>query len=129
MPGWKSITLRLPPKPGGKITATLLEPGLTGAFSRSQMTLDPATAEILKWEPFSGQNAGRRLRAWVVPVHTGRAGGPAGQLLAFLSAAAAALLVWTGFSLAIRRVRKLRGTGTGPSRKDKLRSVPESASS
>jgi uncharacterized iron-regulated membrane protein len=130
MPGWKSITLRFPPKPGGKITATLLEPGLTGAFSRSQMTLDPATAEILKWEPFSGQNTGRKLRAWVVPVHTGRAGGPAGQLLAFLSAAAAALLVWTGFSLAIRRIRKLRGTGApAPSRNDSPRSIPESASS
>lgn len=130
MPGWKTITLRLPPKPGGKITATLLEPGLTGAFSRSQMTLDPATAEILKWEPFSGQNTGRKLRAWVVPVHTGRAGGLVGQLLAFLSAAAAALLVWTGFSLAIRRIRKLRGTGApGPSRNDSLRSVPESVSS
>lgn len=118
MPEWKSITLRLPRKPGGWITATLLEPGLTGAFQRSRMTLDPATAEIVEWEPFSGQNAGRKIRAWVVPLHTGRAGGPAGQLLAFLSAAVAAWLVWTGFSLAIRRIRKPRGTGASPLSRD-----------
>lgn len=106
VPGWAAITLRLPQKPGAPLTAQITAPGYAGKYARSQLTFDAATGEVKKWEPFAEQNLGRKLRAFVVPVHTGRAAGPWGQTLALLSAAAALLLVWTGFSMAWRRFTK-----------------------
>lgn len=103
VPGWAAITLRLPRKPGGPVTASIIEPGFTRRHARSQLALDAATAEVRKWEPYAEQNLGRKLRAQIVPVHTGRAGGIPGQALALLSACAAALMVWTGAAMAWRR--------------------------
>lgn len=119
VPGWSSVTLRLPQKPGGPITAQISMPGYAGKYARSQLTLDAATGAEKKWEPFAEQNLGRKLRAFVVPVHTGRAGGPLGQTLALLSACAALLLVWTGFAMAYRRFSKPKPARAG--------SVPEPA--
>lgn len=42
---------------------------------RSQLALDPITAETVRCEPFTGKSLGGRLRAWVRPLHTGEAGG------------------------------------------------------
>ncbi len=106
IPAWASINLRLPPKPGGPVTVSIIEPGFTRRTARSQLTLNAATAEEVKWEPYAEQNLGRRLRSWVVPLHTGRALGAAGQFLALLSACAAALLVYTGAAMAWRRFFK-----------------------
>jgi uncharacterized iron-regulated membrane protein len=41
----------------------------------------------------------------VRPVHTGEAGGMAGQMVAALASACGVVLVWTGFALAWRRLR------------------------
>jgi len=75
---------------------------------RSQLVLDAVTADVVKWEPFAGQNMGRRLRAWMRPLHTGEAGGLTGQTIAFLASAGGTVLVWTGVSLAWRRLRGWR---------------------
>jgi uncharacterized iron-regulated membrane protein len=106
VPTWSTISLRLPRKGGDPATASILEPGFTGRYARSQLSLDAVSAAVVRWEPYAEQNLGRRLRSWVVPLHTGRAGGPVGQFLALLSAAAAALLVWTGLAMAWRRFFK-----------------------
>lgn len=116
VPAWSSISLRFPQKPGGPFIASITEPGFFRRHARSQLTLDAATAGIVKWEPYLEQNPGRRLRSWVVPLHTGRAGGPAGQFLAFLAAGAAALLVWTGASMGLRRLFNARKKPESPFR-------------
>lgn len=108
--GWATVTLRLPQKPGGPLTAQITTPGYAEKYARSQLTFDAATAEEKKWEPFADQNLGRKLRAFVVPVHTGRVGGPLGQTLALLSASAALLLIWTGFAMAYRRFTKTKSS-------------------
>lgn len=102
VPGWQSMSIRLPREPQGPATAYIQESG-SPSFIRSQLTLDASTAEILKWEPRVRQNLGRRLRAWVRPLHTGVAGGIMGQFFALLSAIGAMTLVWTGFAMAWRR--------------------------
>lgn len=112
IPGWAAVSIRLPQKPGGPITAQVTTPGYAGKYARSQLTLDAATGAERKWEPFAEQSLGRKLRAFVVPVHTGRAGGPLGQTMALLSASAALLLIWTGFAMACRRFTKPQPTRT-----------------
>jgi uncharacterized iron-regulated membrane protein len=75
---------------------------------RAQLTLNARTAELVRWEPFSSNNAGRRLRAWFRFLHTGEAGGIAGQTVAGIVTAGAAMLVWTGIFLAFRRLFSCR---------------------
>ncbi len=108
VPGWVLISLRVPARPGGPVLFVIQEPAGWHPAPRSQLTLDPVTAEVVRWEPFAGQSLGRRLRAWVRPLHTGEAGGLAGQSVALAASAGAAVLAWTGLALAWRRFRGWR---------------------
>jgi len=118
VPGWRSVTWRLPPSGRGPMTFTI-DTGTGGRpDQRSQLTLDPGTAEIVRWEPFSSYNEGRRLRSWFRFLHTGEAGGIAGQTVAGAASAGATMLVWTGLWLAGRRLMRWKKRG---------QSTPESA--
>jgi uncharacterized iron-regulated membrane protein len=110
--GWVAINARLPPRPDGPVTFFIQEPVGWHPTPRSQLVLDPVTAEVVRWEPFAGQNMGRRLRAWVRPVHTGEAAGLVGQTVALVASAGGAVLVWTGIALAWRRFRSWRRRAT-----------------
>jgi uncharacterized iron-regulated membrane protein len=109
VPGWVAINARLPQRPDEPVTFFIQEPIGWHPTPRSQLVLDPFTAEVLRWEPFAGQNMGRRLRAWVRPLHTGEAAGLVGQTIAFVASVGAIVLVWTGISLACRRFRNRHG--------------------
>jgi uncharacterized iron-regulated membrane protein len=108
VPGWVAISLRMPPRPDGPLTFVIQEPVGWHPAPRSQLVLNASTGDVVKWEPFAGQNLGRRLRAWVRPLHTGEAGGITGQAVAGLASAGATVLVWTGLALAWRRLRNSR---------------------
>ncbi|HSM80028.1 MAG TPA: PepSY-associated TM helix domain-containing protein [Bryobacteraceae bacterium] len=107
-PDWQSITLRGP-------AAFSIDRGTGGRPDlRSQLTLDPATGEVIRWESFSSFNKARRVRTWMRFLHTGEAGGSGGQAIAATASAGAAFLVWTGISLALRRlVRRIRKSRQG----------------
>jgi uncharacterized iron-regulated membrane protein len=107
VPNWQSLTLRLPASRGAMIFT--IDTGSGGRpDQRAQLTLNARTAELVRWEPFSSNNAGRRLRAWFRFLHTGEAGGIAGQTVAGIVTAGAAMLVWTGIFLAFRRLFSYR---------------------
>ena len=72
-------------------------------FARSQLTLDAATADVVRWEPYAASSAGQKLRGWMRFAHTGELGGVIGQFVAGLACVGGAFLVWTGFALAFRR--------------------------
>jgi uncharacterized iron-regulated membrane protein len=108
VPGWVAINARLPQRPDGAVTFFIQEPGGWHPTPRAQLVLDPFTAEVVRWEPFAEQNMGRRLRAWVRPLHTGEAAGLLGQAIALVASAGGAVLVWTGIALAWRRFRSRR---------------------
>jgi uncharacterized iron-regulated membrane protein len=102
-PGWRSISLRMPPSQRAPVTFAIDTGNGGRPDQRSQLTIDRRT-EVAKWERFSDYNAGRRLRSWFRFMHTGEAGGVAGETVAGAASAISALLVWTGISLAIRRL-------------------------
>jgi uncharacterized iron-regulated membrane protein len=104
-PRWRSMTVRVPQRGATRLTITLEEAKSLHPYPRSILTLDAATAAVVQWEPYASYNLGRTLRAWVRPVHTGEAGGMAGQMVAALASACGVVLVWTGFALAWRRLR------------------------
>lgn len=107
-PAWQTIQIQLPP---GKIADfTVMDSHRGRPDKRRQLSVDRATAAIVKTEGFSEQSAGRRARTWLRWIHTGEAGGLAGQTIAGLVSAASVVLVWTGLSLSWRRFCRRRRT-------------------
>jgi uncharacterized iron-regulated membrane protein len=101
---WKTIALRLPVAKDSAVF-TIDEGIYWNIFGRSTLTIDAKTAEVSKWEPYGEQNSGRRMRSWIRFTHTGETGGIVGQFIGFLACIGGGFLVWTGFSLALRRFR------------------------
>ena len=100
-PTWKSISLRLPANESSVFT---IDEGVYwNIFGRSTLTLDTATTEVKKWDPYGERNAAVQLRSWFRFTHTGETGGIPGQIIGFIACVGGAFLVWTGFSLAFRR--------------------------
>ena len=118
VPGWVAITLRLPQRAGAPIVAIVQERASWHPAPRSQLTLDASTAGVVSWELFAAQDLGRRLRAWVRPLHTGEAAGIIGQAVVGLASTGGAFLVYTGVALAWRR---LGGWFSAPRRSSLLR--------
>jgi uncharacterized iron-regulated membrane protein len=109
VPDWTTISLRLPNPPANTLTFSIDRGNGGRPDLRSQVTLDRATGEIVRWEAFSSYNRGRQLRAWARFTHTGEAGGLLGQTIAVFASAGASLLVFTGLSLGVRRLLAWRG--------------------
>ena len=105
VPGWTILMMRFPPRPDGPVTVSISEPSAPHTFARSQLTLNRATAEVMKWEPYSENSAGRKLRTWFRGLHTGEAFGFFGQTIAGLASLGGCFLVWTGLAMAWRRFR------------------------
>jgi uncharacterized iron-regulated membrane protein len=112
MPGWHMISFVLPYSPDAP--ANFFISCTENAEGRPDLTahlvLDRHTGAVLTWDPYEKKNRGEKLQSWVVALHTGAIGGLIGQTLAALSACGAIMLVWTGLSLASRRLFASRGT-------------------
>lgn len=102
-PGWHRMLMRIPAKTGDPVTFLLQERDSWSEFQRSQLLLDRFTGEVVRWEPYAGLSAGRRLRTWFRFSHTGEMGGIIGQALAGVACVGGVFLVYTGISLALRR--------------------------
>ena len=102
------MNLRVPGL-GDSTIAVTFEFGAGGEVEkRSQLTADTGTGQVLRETRFEDNSLGPRLRALVRFIHTGEEAGLAGQFVAALASAGAALLVWTGLSLALCRWRARR---------------------
>jgi uncharacterized iron-regulated membrane protein len=102
-PDWNILTVRLPANAGANVTATVDSGDGGQPQLRGTLTLK-ASGEVTAWEPFSSQSTGRRARSWLRFLHTGEALGLPGQTIAGLVSLGGAFLVYTGVSLAIRRL-------------------------
>jgi uncharacterized iron-regulated membrane protein len=98
-PGWRSISLRLPQPDPGSILLTVDRGNGGQPGKRTQVTLDRSTGLVLSQESATP-------RAWNRFIHTGEAGGLPGQVIATAASMGGVLLVWTGLSLALRRLFK-----------------------
>jgi len=117
--GWRSITLQLPAKPDAPVTFAIDRGNGGQPQLRSQLTINRATGEVVRWEPASNNTAGRRFRSWLRFAHTGEVYGLLGQTVAGLVSLGGAFLVYTGLSLAWRRFYSWRG------RRSRAQQVPD----
>jgi uncharacterized iron-regulated membrane protein len=103
-PEWRSISIRLSSAVDAPVTFTI-DRGTGGQpDKRSTLILDRKTGDVVRWETFSEQNPGRRLRSLARFTHTGEAFGLIGQTVAGIASFGGVMLVWTGSALVIRRV-------------------------
>jgi uncharacterized iron-regulated membrane protein len=103
MPGWQTITLRIPTERSPNISFQI-DTGDDGRpDKRAQLVLNRDTGDEVRWEPFPSHSAGRKIRMWMRFAHTGEAGGILGQSIASVASLGGAFLAGTGISLAIRR--------------------------
>jgi uncharacterized iron-regulated membrane protein/flavodoxin len=110
VPGWVMIMLRFQPRGDGPVTASIQGPDAFHPFQRSQLTLNRASGNVVKWEPYANNSTGRKLRTWVRALHTGEAFGLVGQTVAGFASLGGCFLVWTGLAMAWRRFRSWRRT-------------------
>jgi uncharacterized iron-regulated membrane protein len=118
IPAWEQITFRLAPggprrggTPGGiapsetnaALSFSVIAKGQRPRFSQQQVTVDPTSGEVLRRETYATQPTTRKVRSWMRFLHTGEALGFVGKAAAAIASLAGALLVWTGFALALRR--------------------------
>jgi uncharacterized iron-regulated membrane protein len=103
VPGWRTISLRLPASPRGPVTFAIDQGDGGQPQLRSTLTLDRETGSVVTYESFADQSLGRRLRSISRFAHTGEVLGIPGQTIAGVATGGAVVLVWTGIALALRR--------------------------
>jgi uncharacterized iron-regulated membrane protein len=79
------------------------------AANRTELVVDSRSGSVLRVTRFGDRSLAQRLRALARFLHTGEEGGLLGQPRAAAASAGGALLVRTGLSLALRRLRAARG--------------------
>ncbi len=105
-PEWRTLILNVP-RPSDREVRVEVRAGRAGQPHRTGvLTLDAASGTARAWKSFADDTPGRRAQQFLRYAHTGEYWGLAGQLLAGLFSLAAALMVWTGLSLAVRRLRR-----------------------
>jgi uncharacterized iron-regulated membrane protein len=103
--GWESISMRVPAAADAPLIFTIDKGNGGQPQKRAQLTLNRETGEVIRWEPFSSYTTARKVRSVLRFAHTGEVAGVAGQAIAAMVSAGAAVLVWTGLALCWRRFR------------------------
>jgi len=121
--GWRSIAIRWPRSPRAPVVLTVDRGSGGQPQYRSTVEVSATTGAVLKTEALSDQSRGRQLRSLARFAHTGEVLGLPGQTVAGLVSAGGALLVWTGYALAWRRLtawirRRRKSTATAPASLD-----------
>ena len=113
--GWRTISMTMPRSADAPVVFNIDRGSGGQPQKRASLTLDRATGAEVKWEPFAAGTTGRKMRSILRFAHTGEVLGLLGQTMAGLVSLGAAVLVWTGLSLSLRRLIAWRG------RRDRVR--------
>lgn len=130
-PGWNSITIDLPESQARTVNVSI-DTSVGGQPEKaSQLVINRESGRIQTVKRFTDSNLGSKLRAWARFTHTGEEFGLVGETIAALACLGAVMLVWTGFSMAIRRAlgaiaRSKKTASTVPKLKPELAAVTSS---
>lgn len=104
MPNWRTISLTLPTRPNADASFSL-DRGMGGEPHKRATAVITQEGQVNEVQSFSSQSPGRRLRSILRFAHTGEVLGVFGQTLAGLVSLGSAVLVFTGITLSLRRLR------------------------
>jgi uncharacterized iron-regulated membrane protein len=103
MPDWRSVSLAWPKASDAPLVYTL-DRGMGGEPTKRATLTVSRTGEPTRWQPFDSLSSGRRARSIMRFTHTGEVLGFWGQTLAGIVSLGAAVLVYTGLMLSLRRL-------------------------
>jgi len=101
---WNMITMRIPDNLSEPVVFSIDSGDGGQPQSQASLSLSAQTGEVVWFESFAEQSAGRQARSLIRRLHTGEALGITGQTIAGLVSFAGIILVWTGLALAYRRL-------------------------
>jgi uncharacterized iron-regulated membrane protein len=104
VPTWSLLSMRLPGRASGPVVFTITDGANWNAFARSNLTMNSASGDVIQWQPYERNNLGQKMRGWLRFAHTGELAGLAGQIIASIGCLGGVFLVYTGLSLAFRRL-------------------------
>jgi vanillate O-demethylase ferredoxin subunit len=99
----REIQVQFPRKAGAAVEVQALEGDAPHANARTFLYLDPATAEVVRLEPFRSASAGVKAYRWLGALHQGQVGGLAMQLVLFAGILGVPVLAFTGVRGYLRR--------------------------
>ena len=102
-PGADTITIAYPRKAGDPVEVGVIEHDAPHPNARTVLYLDPASARVLRYEPYSQSPIGYKVYRWLVSLHMGYVGGLFGQAVLFCAMACIPVLVFTGIRSWLRR--------------------------
>jgi uncharacterized iron-regulated membrane protein len=105
---WQSLEMRLPSEKDPNVAFRLEEGAGSDPRQRVQLVLARKDGRLIRAEAFSNNSPGRQWRLYARFVHTGEMFGIPGRIVALLACISALMLVWTGFSLSLRRFASWR---------------------
>jgi uncharacterized iron-regulated membrane protein len=106
--GWRTISMTMPKEADAPVVFNIDRGSGGQPQKRASLTLDRATGAEVKWEPFAAGTTGRKMRSILRFAHTGEVLGLPGQTIAGLVSLGAAVLVYTGLALSLRRLAAWR---------------------
>lgn len=107
-PDWRLITMRIPERPQAPVSFTLDRGNGFRPDLRTTVVLDRSTGKVVRQVEYADNPKAANARSWIRWLHTGEAGGLAGQTLAGIVSLAACFLVYTGWMLSWRRFQAWR---------------------
>jgi uncharacterized iron-regulated membrane protein len=102
--GWRTISMTMPREADAPVVFNIDRGSGGQPQKRASLTLERATGAEVKWEPFAAGTTGRKARSILRFAHTGEVLGLLGQTIAGVVSLGAAVLVWTGLALSLRRL-------------------------
>jgi uncharacterized iron-regulated membrane protein len=105
---WKSLSMRMPTEKDANVSFTLDEGDGSRPQQRAQLVVARKDARVIRWESFAANSRGRQWRLYARFLHTGEIFGIVGRSIAAIACLSALVLVWTEFSLALRRLFSAR---------------------
>jgi uncharacterized iron-regulated membrane protein len=104
--GWRSLRVMLP-GPSVRTIAIVVDFGNQARPDQlATLVFDRFSGRLMAMHTFSSCSLGKRIRLFVHRIHTGEAGGFAGQTISGLASLCCCGLILTGFLLAIRRLQR-----------------------
>jgi uncharacterized iron-regulated membrane protein len=104
VPTWRSITISVPAAQERRVNVSVDRSSGGHPEQVTQLVVNRQSGRIQSSHGFADNNAGQKLRAWARFLHTGEEFGVLGETIAALASLGGAFLVWTGISMAIRRM-------------------------
>ncbi len=103
---YKTMTLRLPDKPGQQVQITYLDAAPAHDRANNRLLLHPVSGAVIEHERYTDKPAGAKLMSSMFALHSGSFFGLPGLVLMMLASAIMPLFAITGWMLYLDRRRK-----------------------